>query len=454
MTSLPAGWCWSSLNDLQADERRAITDGPFGSNLTSAHYSDSGARVIRLQNIGDGSFVDTKAFIPMAHFEQLKSHEARPGDLLVASLGEVVPRACLTPENLGPAIVKADCIRVRLGDRVDPRWALYSMQTPQVRSWAQAQLHGVGRPRLGLKAIRQLPVPLPPIGTQRHILGILEDHISRLDAAARDLDAAETRLGHLREKIVLHELFAADRVHDGARAPFPLPAGVDDGVLPGLPADWRWARLGEVAEVAGGVTKDSKRQSDPSFVEVPYLRVANVQRGRLDLSVITTIRVASGQALKLRLEPGDVLLNEGGDRDKLGRGWVWEGQIPNCIHQNHVFRARVLQGRIDPRLLSWAANSLGGRWCERNGKQSVNLASISMSKIRLMPVPVPPALAQPGIAARIEAAIDGTARLESELRSARLAVAGLRRSLLTAAFSGQLTSPSADSFRSEELASV
>jgi type I restriction enzyme S subunit len=80
--------------------------------------------------------------------------------------------------------------------------------------------------------------------------------------------------------------------------------------------------LGEIAEVVGGVTKDAKRQADPSLIEVPYLRVANVQRGRLDLSMIATIRTSSVQAQKLRLEKGDVLLNEGGDRDKLGRGWV------------------------------------------------------------------------------------------------------------------------------------
>lgn len=107
-------WPLATLESLASDEARAITDGPFGSNLARQHYTSSGPRVIRLQNIGDREFIDNPAHISQAHFERLRAHEVLPGDLLVASLGEVLPRGCLAPNNLGPAIVKADCIRVRL----------------------------------------------------------------------------------------------------------------------------------------------------------------------------------------------------------------------------------------------------------------------------------------------------------------------------------------------------
>lgn len=113
MTDIPSDWRWVTLNDIQADEPRAITDGPFGSNLTSSHYTSSGPRVVRLQNIGDGEFVDAYAHISREHFNVLRLHEVLPGDLLVASLSESPPRACIAPSWLGPAIVKADCIRVR-----------------------------------------------------------------------------------------------------------------------------------------------------------------------------------------------------------------------------------------------------------------------------------------------------------------------------------------------------
>ena len=194
MNDLPPGWDLVSLNDLQADEPRAITDGTFGSNLTSAHYTEQGPRVVRLQNIGNGRFVDAYAHISQQHFESLRAHEVLAGDLLVASLGEAPPRACLAPPALGQAIVKADCIRVRLAPSVDPRWVMYALQTPSVRSWASEKMYGVGRPRLGLKTIRAIPIPLPPLVEQRRIVEVLEYHLSRLDAAERSMAAAARRL--------------------------------------------------------------------------------------------------------------------------------------------------------------------------------------------------------------------------------------------------------------------
>lgn len=180
--------------------------------------------------------------------------------------------------------------------------------------------------------------------------------------------------------------------------------------MTGLPPGWRWTTLGEVAEVVGGVTKDSKSEGRPGLVEVPYLRVANVQRGRIDLTRVATIRVPAEKAARLTLQPGDVLLNEGGDRDKLGRGWVWDGQISNCIHQNHVFRARIRDKAIHPKLLAWYANEVAHDWFERNGKQSVNLASISLSKVRAFPLPVPAVAKQQRI---VDAVEDNLSRLDA-----------------------------------------
>ncbi len=90
---------------------------------------------------------------------------------------------------------------------------------------------------------------------------------------------------------------------------------------------------------------------------LPYLRVANVQRGYLDLSEMKEIEATEDEIADLQLREGDVLFNEGGDRDKLGRGWVWRGELPECIHQNHVFRARLHAGVADPKFVSWYGNS-------------------------------------------------------------------------------------------------
>ena len=192
--------------------------------------------------------------------------------------------------------------------------------------------------------------------------------------------------------------------------------------------DWIWTTLGEIAVLKGGITKDSKRETDPDFVEYPYLRVANVQRGFLDLSEVTTIRADPHKATKLVLQPGDVLFNEGGDRDKLGRGWVWEGQIENCIHQNHVFRARLTDDRFDPYFISMHANTWGQHWFDTHGKQTTNLASISLTTLKSFPVPAPPPHEQRAAVDELQSIMRSEDRLRADLdRQSSDAAKTLRR---------------------------
>ncbi len=321
---------------------------------------------------------------------------------------------------------------------VDARWIAWGLRSREQELLRECRKSGTTVASIDTKALMAQELPVPPLDQQRRIVEVLEDRLSRLDAADAGLVTALERLVSLRESVIQTELTGRRGLAGRATTLDLADAGVDDGFIPAMPPGWRWKRLHEVADVVGGVTKDGKRQSDATSVELPYLRVANVQRGRFDLSAVTSIIVPQATADRLRLLPGDVLLNEGGDRDKLGRGWVWEGQLEPCIHQNHVFRARVRDSQLDPYLLSWAANSFGGRWCERNGRQSVNLASISLSKIRMMPIPVPPVEEQEAIAKRIGGVMDASLTLKRDVALAMQHGALLRRALLGAAFSGRL----------------
>jgi type I restriction enzyme S subunit len=123
-------WSFIPLGELAAAERNSITDGPFGSKLKTEHYTDAGPRVIRLKNIGDAVFVDAQAHISDAHFATLQKHRVFPGDIVIAALGENPPRSCLVPESLGPAIVKADCIRFKAGPRVLSKFLNYALNGP------------------------------------------------------------------------------------------------------------------------------------------------------------------------------------------------------------------------------------------------------------------------------------------------------------------------------------
>lgn len=154
---------------------RSITDGPFGSSLTSAHYSTSGARVIRLGNLGEAMFRPRdEAFIPMSYYETLMEHAAMPGDLLVAGLGDEnhpLGRACLVPPDLGPAIVKADCFRVRLDQQLmDHEFAAWALSSPPVTAETQVVGRGATRARINTVTAREMRLPVPDLATQKEVV--------------------------------------------------------------------------------------------------------------------------------------------------------------------------------------------------------------------------------------------------------------------------------------------
>ncbi len=212
---------------------------------------------------------------------------------------------------------------------------------------------------------------------------------------------------------------------------------VDTSALPAIPESWEWATLGTIGEIVGGATVDKKRK--PAVpVTVPYLRVANVQRGHLDLTEIKSIIVERATADKLKLVSGDLLLNEGGDRDKIGRGWVWDASIQDMIHQNHVFRVRLYDSGLNPFFISHYANEMGRRFFIEEGKQTTNLASISLTKISTLPVPVPPPDEAAEILRRVSEALTASADALALLDAEAADAARLKQSILKAAFEGRL----------------
>jgi type I restriction enzyme S subunit len=174
-----------------------ITDGPFGSKLKSSHYTDHGPRVIRLENVGVGEFIDERTHISTGYFDELRKHEAYGGDLVVASLVSDRLRACVVPQDLGPAIVKADCIRVRLRPDMDPRFFNYALMRPSLGAFVAENIRGVGRSRLGLGNVRKLPVPEVPPEGQRQVADELDhqlDLCSRVDSQCSDAIGRSTLL--------------------------------------------------------------------------------------------------------------------------------------------------------------------------------------------------------------------------------------------------------------------
>lgn len=169
----------------------------------------------------------------------------------------------------------------------------------------------------------------------------------------------------------------------------------------GWSVPWPVVRLKYRAEIQSGLTL-GKDYGNRELVERPYLRVANVQSGFLDLSEITTVWVPPGDAPAYELRAGDVLMTEGGDADKLGRGYVWEGQIDGCLHQNHVFAVRPDKGRLEPHYLALVMTSEYGRdYFTRTAHQTTNLASTNSTKLGDLPVPLPPLAMQASLVSSV-----------------------------------------------------
>lgn len=162
----------------------SIADGPFGSSLTSSHYSDVGTRVIRLGNIGINSFRgDDKAFIPTAYAETLATHAVEQGDVVVAGLGDErwpLGRAAVVPD-IGPAIVKADCYRVRPNSLVSAEYLAWALSSPHVRAQAQVLSRGATRARLNTKVVQEVEIPLISPQHQAELLRRQSQATSRID---------------------------------------------------------------------------------------------------------------------------------------------------------------------------------------------------------------------------------------------------------------------------------
>ncbi len=258
----------------------------------------------------------------------------------------------------------------------------------------------------------------------------------------------EQRVGHYEQQLSEWKAAVKKWEKSGKKGPKPqkpavfkppTPLRADElSRLPTMPESWQALRLCEVAAIGSGMSVSKARKlADP--VEVPYLRVANVQRGYLTLDEVKTMRVERSQLDGLALKKWDVLFNEGGDRDKLGRGWIWESQIEPCITQNHVFRASpFLRDGVSAKWISYWNSAFGQRYFDTEGKQTTNLASINKTVLSNFPLPVAPIVEQEEIINRIESQLAIVDNIEAEVDDQLAKANALRQSILTRAFSGQL----------------
>lgn len=288
------------------------------------------------------------------------------------------------------------------------------------------QSHGTTMRHITRADLLPHEVNVPLVLEQRQIGSILDT----IDEAIRKTEQIIAKLGQVKQGL-LHDLLTRGIDDNGElRDPTRHPEHFTDSSLGRMPRRWVLSRLAEIADVRTGIAKNSNRVTrDASSVH--YLRVANVQDGFLDLSDMAMIDVSKTDVDRYRVLPGDVLMNEGGDLDKLGRGAIWRGEYDPCVHQNHVFAVRCGPLVLSPFLNIWTGSAPARRYFMVAGKQTTNLASINKTALGRMPTLVPPLAEQRAIVAVMEMHEHRASVEEANASKLRLLKQGLMEDLLT-----------------------
>lgn len=340
-----------------------------GPGVRNWQFTEEGVKLLNVGNINKGQIDLNKTSIHLSTEEATGKYAhflVDEGDLLIACSGIVVDNfhnkiAFAEKEHL-PLCLNTSTMRFKsLNGEIDLNYFKYYLQTVHFTSQLRKLITGSAQLNFGPSHIKKINLILPPLETQKHIAQILDD------ASALRLKTEQI----LKEYDLLAQSLFLDMFGD--------PVKNEKG--------WEIKELHEVASISSGITKGRKNKPGDSIGELPYMRVANVQDGYLDLTEIKTIPAFKTDLEKFSLQKGDVLMTEGGDPDKLGRGAVWQNEIEKCLHQNHIFKVRVDSNVLTPLYFNKLAGSLyGKKYFLKIAKQTTGIATINKTQLSKFPV--------------------------------------------------------------------
>jgi type I restriction enzyme, S subunit len=350
-----------------------------------------------------------------------------PGDVVFSKIDARNGAIGVLPSKISRAVVTAEFpVFAPDASRLDGAFARFVVRTGGFLEALRRKASGTsGRKRITPEAFLDLLVPFPSLSEQQAIIAeyraaielaaSLEDKADGIELGAAQ--AFEAALGFdsatpLPEKRIFVASFAnVERWSHEGMLRASLKAADAKYTFP-------FESLGSLGRVSYGLQKSPKNR--PTSHPRPYLRVANVQRWRLDLSKIKMINVPDELMPKYRLEDGDVLLCEGNSADLVGRGAIWRGEIEDCVHQNHVLRVRVDKDRVTPEFVLAVVNSTYGQsYFRSKAKRTTNLASINSKEVSSFLLPLPSVTEQRDLIDALFAGRDAALSTRAEAQKAR-----------------------------------
>ena len=307
------------------------------------------------------------------------------GDILVSTVRTYLRAVACVNEHRLPQIASTGFLVLQADiSKIHPHFLMYSVLSDNFICKVEANSVGISYPAINASQIVHFKLPIPQLSEQFLLVTYLDRQCSEIDALL------SKTLSSIEEYKKLKQAVITQAVTKGVRGEREMK---DSGVewIGEIPKEWRKTQLRHCATIKSGITLGKSYSKDTVLIERPYLRVANVQGGYVDLNDLATIQVTPDEDLKYRLHSGDVLMTEGGDRDKLGRGCVWHGEIEPCLHQNHVFAVQTNETILLPEFLEYlTASDVGRSYFDVTAIKTTNLACTSSSKVLAFTIPLPP----------------------------------------------------------------
>jgi type I restriction enzyme, S subunit len=430
MSRLPTDWTCDRLKDvsaINADSMPADTD------------PDYEFEYLEISNVNYHGIVDPNA-IERLRYEDAPSRARRRMAKNCTVISSVRPnlQAVAFVNNGRKDFVCSTGFNVVQPARtkLSPKFAYYALVSEGARQYFEATAKGVGYPAIDDKDFNSFAVPLPPLPEQQRIAAYLDASCAAIDAAVAAKRRQLETLDALRRSII-------QRVVTRGISTRAALESTGNAWMEQIPRGWKLVCLKRIAEIQGGLTLG--KQYEGPLIERPYLRVGNVQDGRLDLADVSVIELPASVAAGVELRPDDVLMTEGGDLDKLGRGYLWKGEIAGCLHQNHIFAVRCFLHKLKPTFLAYVTAARYGRdYFEATGKKTTNLANTNTTKVGEFPIPLPPLIEQEAICVYLDAKLAEAKCIMSGIESQITTLTAYRKSLIHECVTGQRRLSEAD----------
>lgn len=338
------------------------------------------------QSVDGKWYISNPATRDLSGIKNLQRFRIQVGDLLMTkSSGSAlhIGKTTLADEYF----VENECYysnflqRIRL--IINPQFAWYILNSSISREqfvYLQNSTSGIGN--INAENISNIYIPVPNRDAQKMISDFLNAKCIKTDTLIQNVQTQIEKLKAYKQSLI------TEVVTKGLDPTVPMK---DSGVdwIGEIPEHWGTMKLQYCARIRSGITLGKRYPVGTETIERPYLRVANVQSGGVVLDNVKTVEVSMADDLQYRLSSGEVLMTEGGDRDKLGRGCVWQGQIEPCLHQNHIFALQP-NDLLDSQFLAYmTASNVGRVYFDITAIKTTNLACTNSSKVLAFRFPLP-----------------------------------------------------------------